>query len=117
MIERMRKAARAFAAAVCVVMLAACDNGDLPPAAQFAPVQGVVTDATTHQPIAGATVIVDTVLTVTTDANGAFSIAKVPSGIVDYVVKAKGYADIDASSDAEPGKTLQLNVAMQPPTP
>ncbi len=79
--------------------------------------QGQVLDATTHQPIANATVIVDTVLTTTTDANGAFTIAKVPSGIVDYVVRAKGYSDVSASSNAEPGKPFTLNVSMQPPQP
>lgn len=114
----MRKLVRALAAfAFAVSALAACDNSDLPPATQFTPFSGTVTDSVTHQPIAGATVIVDTVLTVTTDANGAFSIAKVPSGIVDYVVQAKGYADISASVQAEPGKTYQLNVAMQQPNP
>lgn len=97
-------------------MLVACDNGDLPPAAQFAPIKGTVTDATTHQPIAGATVVVDTVLTATTDAKGTFSFAKVPSGIVDYVVTAKGYADVNSTANAEPGKTFELNVAMQQPT-
>ncbi|HUN29820.1 MAG TPA: carboxypeptidase regulatory-like domain-containing protein [Alphaproteobacteria bacterium] len=113
----MRKAVRALASlAVAAFLLSACDNGDLPPATQFTPLSGTVTDSTTHQPIAGALVIVDTVLTTTTDANGKFTIAKVPSGIMDYVVKAKGYADLTASVDAEPGKAFQLNVAMQPPT-
>jgi Carboxypeptidase regulatory-like domain len=111
----MGKIVRVLAAlAIVACTLTACDNGDLPPATQFTPFSGTVTDAVTHQPIAGATVIVDTVLVVTTDAKGTFTIAKVPSGIVDYVVKAKGYPDISATVDAEPGKTFQLNVAMQP---
>jgi hypothetical protein len=104
-------------AVISCLFLSACDNGDLPPATQFSSVHGIVTDATTHQPIAGASVIVDTVLAATTDATGAFTIAKVPSGIVDYVVQAKGYADMTASFDAEPGKPFELNVAMQQPTP
>jgi len=101
---------------VLAVSVTACDNDSLPPATQFTPLTGTITDAVSHQPIAGATVIVDTVLTATTDANGSFTIAKVPSGIVDYVIKAKGYADITASVNAEPGKPYQLNVAMQQPT-
>ncbi len=113
----MTKAVRALAMLVFAALtLSACDNGDLPPAAQYAPVSGIITDSVTHQPIAGALIIVDTVLTTTTDANGKFTIAKVPSGILDYVVKAKGYTDITATVDAEPGKTFQLNVAMQQPT-
>jgi Carboxypeptidase regulatory-like domain len=103
-------------AVVLTMMLAACDNGDLPPATQFTPLHGTVTDSVTNKPIAGATVIVDTVLTTTTDANGTFLIAKVPSGIVDYVVKANGYADITASVNVEPGKQYELNVAMRAPT-
>ncbi|HTV74797.1 MAG TPA: carboxypeptidase regulatory-like domain-containing protein [Candidatus Acidoferrales bacterium] len=112
----MRRAALALASIVLAVSVTACDNDSLPPATQFTPLTGTITDAVSHQPIAGATVIVDTVLTATTDANGSFTIAKVPSGIVDYVIKAKGYADITASVNAEPGKPYQLNVAMQQPT-
>lgn len=114
----MRKVVR-LAAAVLVAALAltACNNGDLPPAAGYAPVTGTITDAATHKPIAGATVIVDTVLTATTDANGTFKIAKVPSGIVDYVVKAPGYSDVSETGNAEPGKAFTITVAMQQPTP
>lgn len=111
----MRKVVRAFAAALAVFALSACDNGDLPPAAGYAPVSGTVIDAATQKPIAGATIIVDTVLTITTDDKGSFSFDKVPSGIIDYVVKAPGYADVVASGNVEPGKTFQITVAMQPP--
>lgn len=96
--------------------LTACDNGDLPPATKFSAFHGTVTDSVTHKPIANATIIVDTVLTTTTDANGAFSIDKVPSGIVDYVIKADGYADVVASANADPGNPLELNAEMQRPT-
>ncbi|HTU70447.1 MAG TPA: carboxypeptidase regulatory-like domain-containing protein [Candidatus Baltobacteraceae bacterium] len=114
----MRKVARALAAfAFALSALTACNNSDLPPATQFSPLAGTVTDSVTHQPIAGATVIVDTVLIVTTDDKGMFKVAKVPSGIVDYVVQAKGYADVSSTVQVEPGKTFQLNVAMQQPTP
>lgn len=106
-----------LSAAALLLALAACDNGDLPPGTQYSSIQGTVIDAATNAPIADATVIVDTVLTTTTDANGSFTLAKVPSGIVDYVVRAKGYADVSASSNAEPGKPFKLNVSMQPPQP
>ena len=112
----MRRVVSALAAVVLTATLAACDNGDLPPATQFTPLHGTVVDSVTNKPIAGATVIVDTVLTATTDANGTFLIAKVPSGIVDYVIKAQGYADITASVSVEPGKQYELSVVMQPPT-
>lgn len=106
-----------LAAGILALSLTACDNGDLPPATKFATVKGTITDAATHAPIANATVIIDTVLTTTTDQNGSFTIDKVPSGIIDYVVKAKGYSDIISSSNAEPGKAFELNVALRPPQP
>jgi hypothetical protein len=112
----MRRVVGALAAFVLTMTLAACDNGDLPPATQFTPLHGTVTDSVTNKPIVGATVIVDTVLTATTDANGTFLIAKVPSGIVDYVIKAHGYQDIAASVNVEPGKQYEISVAMQAPT-
>jgi len=115
MFTMMKTAARALLAiAVLSLGLAACDDG-LPPASQYSSFKGTVVDAITHAPIAGATVIVDTVLTTTTDANGTFTVPKVPSGIVDYVVSAKGYADLSASGNAEPGKPLEINVTMQTP--
>ncbi len=115
----MVKTARALlAVALLALPLAGCDNGDLPPASQFSTLKGTVTDSVTHKPIANARVVVDTVLTATTDVNGLFSIDKVPSGIVDYVVHADGYADVNSSGNAEPGKPLELTVAMgQPATP
>ncbi len=110
----MKLAVRVLLAALVLTLgLAACDNNDLPPAMQYSSFTGTVLDAATNQPIANATVVVDTVLTTTTDANGAFLIDKVPSGIVDYVVSAKGYADVSASANAEPGKPFQISITMQ----
>jgi|SRR5579863_5963051 len=112
----MKNALRVLlSAAILALGLAACDNGDLPPAMQYSSLTGSVTDAVTHKPIANATVIVDTVLSTTTDDNGNFTIDKVPSGIVDYVVTAKGYADLSASANSEPGKPLTVSVVMQVP--
>jgi hypothetical protein len=113
----MTKVVRVLAAfALLGLPLTACNNSDLPPATQFSAFQGTITDATTHLPIANATVTVDTVLVATTDAKGDFSIAKVPSGIVDYVITAPGYADVSASANAVPGKPYILSVALQQPT-
>lgn len=112
----MRKVARAILAAAALTLpLAACDNGDLPPASSYASVQGLVVDGATNKPIEGATVTIDTVLTATSDATGKFSVDKIPSGIVDFTVQANGYKAITSSASAEPGKTFVLNVNMQPP--
>ncbi len=97
-----------------VLLLAtqACNNDALPPAAGYAAVSGTVIDAATNSPIAGAVITIDTVLTATTDAAGHFSIEKVPSGIADYSVSAKGYQPLESSTSIEPGKPFALNLTM-----
>jgi Carboxypeptidase regulatory-like domain len=106
----------AVAAALLLAGTPGCNNDSLPPAAGYAAVSGTIVDATTHSPIAGATITIDTVLTATTDAAGKFSIDKVPSGIADYAVQANGYQTLSASADIEPGKpfVLDLTLAQQP---
>ena len=111
----MKVARTVLAALVLVVPLTACDNGDLPPASSFAMVQGFVIDSLTNKPIEGAVVTIDTVLTAKSDASGKFAFAKIPSGILDFTVQAKGYKAVTSSATAEPGKTFTLNVNMKPP--
>ena len=112
----MKQALRVLLSTLTLTLgLTGCPNNDLPPAMQYSSFKGTVLDAATNTPIANANVIVDTVLTTTTDANGAFVIDKVPSGIVDYVVSAKGYADVSASGNAEPGKPFEVSITMQTP--
>jgi hypothetical protein len=89
-----------------------CNTDSLPPASGFASVNGVVVDASTNAPVAGATVTIDTVLTATTDAAGRFSIDKVPSGIADYSVQATGYTTLQSTTNVEPGKPFQLNLTL-----
>ncbi len=102
--------------ALLLVGATACNNDALPPAAGYTTVSGTVLDTATNAPVSGAVVTIDTVLTATTDASGHYSIDKVPSGIVDYSVQAKGYASLNASTNAEPGKpfTLNLTLAQEP---
>ena len=101
-----------LAAFLAVSAFAGCNSDSLPPAAGFATVQGTVLDRTSNQPVAGAIVTIDTVLTATTDASGAFKIEKVPSGIVDYTVQAQGYPLLEATTTIEPGKPAQLGVLL-----
>ncbi|HEY6449794.1 MAG TPA: carboxypeptidase-like regulatory domain-containing protein [Candidatus Cybelea sp.] len=89
-----------------------CNNDALPPASGFTSVTGVIVDAASNAPIAGAVVTIDTVLTATTDAAGRFSVNKVPSGIADYSVQAKGYQTLASTADVEPGKPFQLNLTL-----
>jgi hypothetical protein len=89
-----------------------CNSDALPPASGFASVTGVVVDATTNAPVSGAIVTIDTVLTATTDAAGKFTIDKVPSGLADYSVAAKGYQTLASTTNVEPGKPFQLNLTL-----
>jgi hypothetical protein len=98
--------------ALLLFALQGCNTDSLPPASGFASVSGVVVDASTNAPVAGATVTIDTVLTATTDAAGRFSIEKVPSGIADYAVQATGYQPLQSTANIEPGKPFQLNLTL-----
>ncbi len=73
---------------------------------------GTIVDATTHSPVAGAVITIDTVLSATTDASGKFSIEKVPSGIADYAVQATGYQTLSSSTNIEPGKPFELDLTL-----
>jgi len=109
----MKQLARfAIAALLLALPLTACNSDDLPPASQYTSLQGQILDGVSNKPIADAIVTVDTVLTATTDANGKFTIDKVPSGVLDYTVQAKGYKVVTSSITADPGKPLQLNVPL-----
>jgi len=113
----MKVARIAIATMLVALPLAGCNNADeLPPAGAYASMHGSVIDAVSHKPIADATVVVDTVLTQKTDDQGNFTFDKVPSGILDYVVKAPGYPDLSASANADPGKPFILNVSMRQQT-
>jgi hypothetical protein len=106
----------ALAALLLLGGAAACNSDALPPASGFTSVSGTVVDAGS-KPVAGAVVTIDTLLTATTDAQGKFTIEKVPSGIVDYTVKAAGYEQLSQSTSVEPNKPFELDVTLtvQPP--
>jgi hypothetical protein len=115
----MKRHAGAFSLAIALLTLGmqGCNADQLPPAAGYADVTGVVVDATTNAPVAGAIVTIDTVLTATTDASGKFTINKVPSGIADYAVQAKGYQPLASTANVEPGKPFQLNLTLAQQSP
>ncbi len=106
--------ARLFTVLLALAVLTACNDNSLPPGGTYQTVQGVVVDAATNQPIAGATVVVDTVLTATTDAQGKFAFPQVPVGDIDYQVStANGsYKAYTGSAHVAPDKPLQLTVSL-----
>ena len=107
--------ARLLGALFAILALAACNDSALPPGGTYNAVQGVVVDAATNQPVSGATVTIDTVLTTTTDGQGKFSFAQVPVGDVDVVITAAGYKDYSAPARLEPDKPLSLSVSLTKP--
>ena len=101
------------AALFALVALAACNDNSLPPGGTYQSVSGVVVDAATNNPVSGATVTIDTVLSATTDKDGKFSFDRVPVGDFDYVVTAPGYkATASTPVHLEPDKPLSLNVTL-----
>jgi len=104
---------RLVAALFAIVALAACDDSALPPGGTYQTISGVVVDAATNAPVAGATVTVDTVLTATTDATGKFNFPKVPVGDVDYQVSAPGYKAVAPTPvRLDPNKPLTLTITL-----
>jgi hypothetical protein len=108
---------KSLLAIAALLVLAACNTDALPPAAGFTTINGTVLDAARKTPVAGAVVTVDTVLTATTDASGKFSVEKVPSGIVDYTVQAKGYKVLSATAQVEPSKPYELDLNLVAASP
>jgi len=106
-----------LAVLAAAVVLAACNTDALPPSAGFTTVSGTVADGVTKRPVAGAVVTIDTVLTATTDASGKFSVEKVPSGIVDYTVQAKGYKVLSSTAQVEPSKPYELDLSLAAASP
>lgn len=108
--------ARLFGGLIAALFaLTACNDSALPPGGTYNAVSGVVLDAATNQPVSGATVTIDTVLTTTTDAQGKFSFAQVPVGDVDVVITAPGYKDYTAPARLDPDKPLSLSVSLTKP--
>lgn len=97
---------------LALVVLAACNDTGLPPGGTYSSMQGTVVDAITSQPIANATVTVETVLTAQTAPNGSFTLAQIPTGEIDYTVSAPGYKTYSSSANAAPGKPLVVTVVL-----
>lgn len=97
-----------------VFALSACDDSALPPGGTYQSVSGVVVDAATQQPLSGATVTIDTVLTATTDASGKFSFPKVPVGDIDYQVTGPdaSYKPYASPAHLAPDKPLVLTISL-----
>ncbi|HTX02835.1 MAG TPA: carboxypeptidase-like regulatory domain-containing protein [Candidatus Acidoferrales bacterium] len=101
---------RVFAFAA-IAALTACNNA-VPPQQNYATVAGVITDGTSGQPISGATVTVDSVLTATTGSDGSYTIANVPVGPFTAVETAGGFQDHQDQGTVAAGDHFTLNATL-----
>ena len=98
-----------------VFALWGCDSG-VPPAGNYATVSGRVTDAASGSAVAGATVVVNGVLSTKTDAQGNFKISPVPTGPWSYSVDAGtkyAMANSDVESPLTPGEQRNFPISLK----
>jgi len=106
----LRKVHRIFACAA-IAVLTACNNA-VPPEQNYATITGVITDGTTGQPIVGAIVTVDSVLTATTGADGSYTIPNIPVGPFTASETAGGFQDHQDQGTVAAGDHFTLNATL-----
>jgi hypothetical protein len=83
------------------------------PSATEAPLQGVVVDEATYQPVDSATVtVVGTDLVVTTTRWGSFAFPDVPLGYVDLHVSAPGHPSVVQHVEVRAGRVVFMQVVL-----
>lgn len=102
---------RCALALAVVVALAACSPA-IPPQQNYATISGVITDGTSGQPLSGATVTIDSVLSVTTGSDGTFSIANIPVGPFTAVESANGFQLHQDQGNVAAGDHFTLNATL-----
>jgi len=105
---------RVVGSGVLLLWLAAlvgCAAPATPEAQRYATVTGIVVDAATSAPIAGATVTIDVVNSATTGTNGSFSIGNLPNGPVECSASAADYVTRNndwCTTPLAPGQTVNV---------
>ncbi len=78
-------------------------------------VTGLVTDASTGEPLPGVTVILaNTAIGAAADVNGRYTITRLPAGEQTLVVRYLGYVTLTLEVIVIPGETVELDVSLQP---
>jgi len=108
----MRLSRAAVVLLVAGIALAGC-GPQVPPVGNYATAYGVVVDASSNAPIAGAQVTVNIVSSATTDANGNFRITTIPSGPWQWVAHAPNYQDKSDTGPTPLGPGEQRYLAIQ----
>ena len=94
-----------------LLVLAGCAAPATPEAQKYASITGLVVDATTNAPIAGATITIDVVNSATTASNGSFTIGNLPNGAVECSASAPDYVTRTndwCTTPLPPGQTLNV---------
>lgn len=110
----MKLARLAFVLSFVAVVATGCGPA-IPAVGNYASVSGHVTDAVAGAPLAGATVVVNSVLSATTDASGAYRVVTVPTGAWSYNVTGPtnyGTAAADNPAPLMPGEARTLDIRL-----
>ncbi|MGH7728166.1 MAG: carboxypeptidase regulatory-like domain-containing protein [Vulcanimicrobiaceae bacterium] len=110
----MRSLGFGFALACAAALLGGC-GPVVPPAANYAVVSGLVYDAQTSAPIAGAVVTIDGLASAPTGADGMYKVTDVPFGSqIDYSAVAPNYRTVDSTSGpfVNAGQQLNFSIAL-----
>lgn len=106
---------------VAAIAIAGC-AGQALPTGNYGTVHGIV-KSTSGAAIAGATITIDTVLTATTDSNGAYTITTVPADDANtttavYCTAPSGYVSPSAplSIKVVAGQTTEADFTLRPQT-
>jgi hypothetical protein len=108
--------ARLALLAVGLGLLAACGGPQIPPAQNYGTIVGRVYDSATNQPIAGAIVTVDTILSASSGTDGTYRVAAIPLGT--YTLRPQppqGYtAPLQAAYDGSisQGQTITVDIPL-----
>jgi hypothetical protein len=99
-----------------LALLAACGGPQVPPAQSYGTITGRVYDSATNQPVPGAVVTVDTILSATSGSDGTYRIGNIPLGT--YTLRPQpppGYsAPVQPAYDGSiaTGQTITVDVPL-----
>lgn len=98
-------------AVMLAALLTACSPA-VPPQQNYATIYGTVYDGASGQPLGGATVTVDSVLTATTGADGTYTVTTVPIGPFTAIESANGYQQHQDQGSVAAGDRYLLNATL-----
>jgi len=92
--------------------LPGCNSPAVPPQANYATIYGTIYDGATGKPLAGASIVVDQVLSATSGADGTYTISGVPIGPFTAQTSSSGYQPHPDSGTVGAGDRYLLNVSL-----